>query len=112
MSIARTLALNPGIILFDEPMSALDVETRLALRSDLKAIQAEFGTTMVYITHDQEEAFALSDRVMVMKEGGIEQIGAPEELLTEPATEYVKSFVIDNLSRKIGSIGRFMDYVR
>ncbi len=112
VSIARTLALNPGIILFDEPMSALDVETRLALRSDLKAIQAEFGTTMVYITHDQEEAFALSDRVMVMKEGGIEQIGSPEELLTEPATEYVKSFVIDNLSRKIGSIGRFMDYVR
>ena len=112
VSIARTLALNPGIILFDEPMSALDVETRLALRSDLKAIQAEFGTTMVYITHDQEEAFALSDRVMVMREGGIEQVGTPEELLASPATEYVKTFVIDNLSRKIGSLERFMDFVR
>lgn len=112
VSIARTLALNPSIILFDEPMSALDVETRLALRNDLKTIQAEFGTTMVYITHDQEEAFALSDRVMVMKEGCIEQIGTPEELLTSPATEYVKTFVIDNLSRKIGSMKRFMDYVR
>lgn len=112
VSIARTLALNPGIILFDEPMSALDVETRLSLRSDLKAIQAEFGTTMVYITHDQEEAFALSDRVMVMREGGIEQVGTPEELLASPATEYVKTFVIDNLSRKIGSLERFMDFVR
>ncbi len=112
VSIARTLALNPGIILFDEPMSALDVETRLALRSDLKAIQAEFGTTMVYITHDQEEAFALSDRVMVMREGGIEQVGTPEELLASPATDYVKTFVIDNLSRKIGSLERFMDFVR
>lgn len=112
VSIARTLALNPGIILFDEPMSALDVETRLALRADLKAIQAEFGTTMVYITHDQEEAFALSDRVMVMKSGSIEQLGAPEELLSSPSTPYVESFVIDNLSRKIGSIGRFMEYVR
>ena len=112
VSIARTLALNPGIILFDEPMSALDVETRLALRSDLKAIQAEFGTTMVYITHDQEEAFALSDRVMVMRGGGIEQVGTPEELLASPATEYVKTFVIDNLSRKIGSLERFMDFVR
>ena len=112
VSIARTLALNPGIILFDEPMSALDVETRLALRSDLKAIQAEFGTTMVYITHDQEEAFALSDRVMVMREGGIEQVGTPEELLASPATEYVKTFVIDSLSRKIGSLERFMDFVR
>ena len=67
---------------------------------------------MVYITHDQEEAFALSDRVMVMKEGCIEQIGTPEELLTSPATEYVKTFVIDNLSRKIGSMKRFMDYIR
>ncbi len=112
VSIARTLALNPSIILFDEPMSALDVETRLSLRSDLKAIQSEFGTTMIYITHDQEEAFALSDRVMVMKHGGIEQIGTPEELLANPATEYVKTFVIDNLSRKIGSIKRFMDYVQ
>lgn len=67
--IARTLALNPKIILFDEPMSALDVEARLSLRAELKRIQGEFGTTMIYITHDQEEAFALSDRIMVMGGG-------------------------------------------
>ena len=112
VAIARTLALNPAIILFDEPMSALDVETRLVLRSDLKAIQAEFGTTMVYITHDQEEAFALSNRIMVMRQGTIEQIGTPEELLSGPANDYVKSFVIDNLSRKIGSLKRFMELVQ
>ena len=112
VSIARTLALNPSIILFDEPMSALDVETRLALRADLKQIQAEFDTTMVYITHDQEEAFALSDRIMVMNEGSIEQIGTPEEILSTPASDYVRNFVIDNLARKIGSLERFAKYVR
>ena len=67
VAIARTLVLNPDIILFDEPMSALDVATRLALRAELKSIQKQFGTTMIYITHDQEEAFAMSDRIMVMK---------------------------------------------
>ena len=112
VSIARTLALNPSIILFDEPMSALDVETRLALRADLKKIQGEFGTTMVYITHDQEEAFALSDRIMVMHDGAIEQIGTPEELLSDPASDYVRSFVIENLARKIGSLERFAKFVR
>lgn len=86
VSIARTLALNPGIILFDEPMSALDVETRLSLRADLKSIQSEFGTAMIYITHDQEEAFALSDRVMVMNGGSIERTGTPEELLSNLAS--------------------------
>lgn len=112
VSIARTLALNPGIILFDEPMSALDVETRLSLRADLKSIQSEFGTTMIYITHDQEEAFALSDRIMVMNAGSIEQTGTPEELLSNPASPFVESFVIKNLSRKMGSLKRFMQYVQ
>lgn len=66
VAIARTLALDPAIILFDEPMSALDVATRLSLRRELKSIQQRLGTTMIYITHDQEEAFAMSDRIMVM----------------------------------------------
>lgn len=79
--IARTLALNPKIILFDEPMSALDVEARLSLRAELKRIQGEFGTTMIYITHDQEEAFALSDRIMVMGGGRIHQLADPEEII-------------------------------
>lgn len=112
VSIARTLALNPGIILFDEPMSALDVETRLSLRADLKSIQSEFGTTMIYITHDQEEAFALSDRVMVMNGGSIERTGTPEELLSNLASPFVESFVIKNLSRKMASLKRFMKYAQ
>lgn len=109
VSIARTLALNPEVILFDEPMSALDVETRLSLRLELKRIQREFGTTMVYITHDQEEAFALSDRVMVMGEGSIHQLAAPDEIIAHPADDYVADFVVKNLNIKMDSLARFMD---
>ncbi len=100
VAIARTLALNPKIILFDEPMSALDIATRLALRKELKAIQQEYKTTMVYITHDQEEAFSMSDRIMVMDKGQIMQIGTPDQLVTEPANDFVKHFVVDNLREK------------
>ena len=71
VAIARTLVMNPDVILFDEPMSALDAATRLSLRKVLKDIQKDFGTTMIYITHDQEEAFAMSDRIMVMREANI-----------------------------------------
>lgn len=109
VSIARTLALNPDIILFDEPMSALDVETRLSLRGELKRIQREFGTTMIYITHDQEEAFALSDRVMVMGEGRIHQLATPEEIIANPADKYVSDFVVENLRIKMDSLARFME---
>ena len=109
VSIARTLVLEPEIILFDEPMSALDVETRLALRAELKRIQAESGTTMIYITHDQEEAFALSDRIMVMGEGSIHQLATPEEIIANPADQYVNDFVNRNLRIKMDSLARFMD---
>ena len=109
VSIARTLALDPDIILFDEPMSALDVETRLSLRRELKRIQADRGTTMIYITHDQEEAFALSDRIMVMGGGRIHQLAAPETLITDPADDYVSDFVVSNLRAKMDSLKRFMD---
>ncbi len=108
VSIARTLALNPAIILFDEPMSALDVETRLSLRAELKRIQSEFGTTMIYITHDQEEAFALSDRVMVMGGGRIHQLSSPDDIIAAPADEYVRDFVVRNLRVKMDSLARFM----
>lgn len=74
VAIARTLVMNPDVILFDEPMSALDAATRLALRKVLKDIQKDFGTTMIYITHDQEEAFSMSDRIMVMEEANIMQL--------------------------------------
>ena len=108
VAIARTLVLNPDIILFDEPMSALDVETRLSLRKELKDLQAEFGTTMIYITHDQEEAFALSDRIMVMSEAKVMQLDTPEGILDHPANDYVRHFVLDNLHTKIESLARFV----
>ena len=107
VAIARTLALNPDVILLDEPMSALDVETRLTMRKELKKLQSDFGTTMIYVTHDQEEAFALSDRIMIMDSGAISQLDTPENIVKEPANEYVKQFVLDNLQAKVDSLSRF-----
>ena len=108
VAIARTLVLNPDIILFDEPMSALDVATRLALRAELKKIQQDFGTTMIYITHDQEEAFAMSDRIMVMKEARIVQLDTPENIIEHPADDYVVDFVLNNLRTKIDSLVKYV----
>lgn len=107
VAVARTLALSPSIILFDEPMSALDVATRLSLRTELKQIQQDSGATMIYITHDQEEAFVMSDRIMVMGNGQIHQLATPEQLLADPADDYVRTFVIENLEKKIGSLMRY-----
>ena len=107
VAIARTLALNPDIILFDEPMSALDVDTRLSLRAEIKELQKRFGTTMIYITHDQEEAFAMSDRIMVMDAGVIHQLDTPHNIIDFPADEYVKKFVIKNIDIKINSLIQF-----
>ncbi len=107
VAIARTLALNPDVILFDEPMSALDVDTRLSLRAELKELQKRFGTTMIYITHDQEEAFAMSDRIMVMDAGVIHQLDTPHNIIDHPADEYVKQFVIKNIDIKINSLIQF-----
>lgn len=108
VAIARTLALQPEIVLFDEPMSALDVSTRLSLRVQLKDLQKMLGTTMIYITHDQEEAFALSDRIMVMGDARIHQLAPPDEILDHPADAYVSEFVIANLQAKIDSLSRYM----
>lgn len=104
VAIARTLAQNPDVILFDEPMSALDVDTRLLLRQELKTLQMKIGTTMIYITHDQEEAFALSDRIMVMNEGIIQQLDTPMNLIDYPANDYVNHFVKNNIQSKIDSL--------
>ena len=109
VAIARTLALNPDIILFDEPMSALDVATRLTLRKELKDIQKEFNTTMIYITHDQEEAFAMSDKILVMDTAVAVQLDTPENIIKNPVNEYVQRFVVDNLKIKINSLSRFID---
>jgi putative spermidine/putrescine transport system ATP-binding protein len=93
VALARALAVEPQVLLLDEPLSALDAKIRVALRKEIRAIQRQFGITTVYVTHDQEEALSLSDRVVVMSEGRIEQIGAPPEIYNFPATPFVASFV-------------------
>lgn len=104
VAIARTLVLNPDIILFDEPMSALDANIKLALREELKKIQKESGITMIYVTHDQEEAFALSDRIMVIDDNKIAQLDTPYNLYHHPSSDFIKTFVVKQLNDKIKSI--------
>ena len=104
VAIARTLVLNPDIILFDEPMSALDANIKLVLRKLIKDIQARYGVTMIYVTHDQEEAFALSDRIMVINDSRIAQLDSPSAIYKNPSSEFVKNFVVSQLDQKIKSI--------
>lgn len=107
VAIARTLVLEPDIVLLDEPISALDVSTRLAMRRELKDLQDTLGTTMIYVTHDQEEAFALSDRIMILDQGRVSQLDTPEQIVERPANGYVQSFVLDNLQAKIDSLIKY-----
>lgn len=93
VAIARALAPRPSLLLMDEPLSNLDAKVRESMRLELKAIQRSTGITTVYVTHDQEEAMALSDRVVVMKAGRLEQIGAPQEIYWKPTTRFVADFV-------------------
>lgn len=109
VAIARTLALSPDIILFDEPLSSLDVSTRLEMRAELKELQARLKTTIIYVTHDQEEAAALSDRVMVMSDGIIHAIDTPYNIINNPSDEYVEDFVKKNIRLKIDSLKKFMN---
>ena len=104
VAIARTLVLNPDMILFDEPMSALDAEIKMALREQLKEIQRKLKITMIYVTHDQEEAFALSDRIMVINDMRIAQLDTPYNIYHHPADAFVKRFVVDHLDMKVRSI--------
>jgi putative spermidine/putrescine transport system ATP-binding protein len=93
VALARALAIEPQVLLLDEPLSALDAKIRIVLRKEIRSIQRQLGITTVYVTHDQEEALSLSDRVVVMSEGRIEQIGTPAEIYNFPATPFVASFV-------------------
>ena len=93
VALARALAIEPQVLLLDEPLSALDAKIRIVLRKEIRAIQRQLGITTVYVTHDQEEALSLSDRVVVMSEGRIEQIGTPSEIYNFPTTAFVASFV-------------------
>jgi thiamine transport system ATP-binding protein len=96
VALARALAPGPEVLLLDEPMSALDARLRERLRLQVKAIQQELDITTVYVTHDQEEALAVSDRVAVLSDGRVEQIGTPEAIYRRPATRFVAGFVGDN----------------
>ena len=103
VAIARALVTDPEIICMDEPLSNLDAKLRVQLRNELKNMQREFGITSIYVTHDQEEALTLSDRIAVFNKGYIEQVGTPNEVYNHSATEFVANF--------IGDINRLSDEV-
>ena len=93
VALARALAIEPRVLLLDEPLSALDAKVRLQLREQIRTLQQRLGTTTLFVTHDQEEALSMADRVGVMRQGKLEQIAAPDELYDDPATAFVAEFV-------------------
>jgi putative spermidine/putrescine transport system ATP-binding protein len=93
VALARALAIKPRVLLLDEPLSALDAKIRVSLREEIRNVQRELGITTIYVTHDQEEALSMSDRIVVMNEGRVEQIGTPFEIYNYPRTRFVASFV-------------------
>ena len=93
VALARALATSPGLLLLDEPLSALDARVRLRLRHEIKALQRSLGVTTVLVTHDQEEALTMADRIVVMNHGVIEQVGPPQEIYRRPTTSFVADFV-------------------
>ena len=95
VAIARALVLKPKILVLDEPLSNLDAKLRVQLRTELKVLQKKFGITTIYVTHDQEEALTLSDRIAVFNKGIVEQIGTPEEIYNQSKTEFVCNFIGD-----------------
>ena len=93
MALARALAIQPQVLLLDEPLSALDAKIRVSLRREIRSIQQQLGITTIYVTHDQEEALSLSDRIVVMNAGRVEQIGPPAAIYNTPQTAFVAGFV-------------------
>jgi len=93
VAIARSLVLEPQILMFDEPLSNLDLKLRIQMRDELRSLQRRLGKTSIYVTHDQTEALALSDRIAVLSHGHIEQIGTPAEIYEQPATAFVAEFI-------------------
>jgi spermidine/putrescine transport system ATP-binding protein len=96
VAIARAIVGKPKVLLLDEPLAALDLQLRKSLQLELKQLQSRLGMTFIYVTHDQEEALAMSDRIVVMNEGRIEQIGSPEDIYYRPQTRFVAGFIGDN----------------
>src|SRR4051812_42666610 len=103
VALARALAPKPRMLLLDEPLSALDAKIRVSLRQEIRAIQRELGITTIFVTHDQEEALSISDRIVVMSAGNVEQFGTPFEVYNKPATKFVASFVgqLNTLKAKV-----------
>jgi putative spermidine/putrescine transport system ATP-binding protein len=93
VALARALAIKPQVLLLDEPLSALDAKIRVSLREEIRMIQQQLGITTVFVTHDQEEALSISDRIVVMNAGKADQIGTPAEIYNRPATRFVAGFV-------------------
>ena len=118
VAIARALVTGPAIICMDEPLSNLDAKLRVQLRNELKRMQKEFGITTIYVTHDQEEALTLSDRIAVFNKGYIEQIGTPNQVYNHSATEFVCNFIGDinrlgeEVSRALGADPKMHNYIR
>lgn len=93
VALARALAFSPPVLLLDEPLGALDKKLRIEVQEQLKELHRRVGTTFIYVTHDQEEALSMSDRIVIMRSGQIEQVGTPEELYTKPKTQFAASFL-------------------
>lgn len=93
VALARALVIEPGVLLFDEPLSNLDAKLRVDMRSEIRRIQQEAGITAIYVTHDQSEAMALSDRIIVMRRGLVDQVGSPKEIYYHPQDEFVADFI-------------------
>ena len=93
VALARALVLEPGVLLFDEPLSNLDAKLRVTMRTEIRRIQQEAGITAIYVTHDQSEAMALSDKIIIMEKGVVAQIGTPQEIYYHPANEFVADFI-------------------
>ena len=95
VALARALVIEPGVLLFDEPLSNLDAKLRVTMRTEIRRIQQEAGITAVYVTHDQSEAMALSDKIIIMEKGVVAQIGTPQEIYYHPKSEFVADFIGD-----------------
>ena len=93
VALARAIVGKPSILLMDEPLSALDAELKISMRQEIQDVHRRTGATILYVTHDQSEALAMADRILVMREGAIEQVGTPQDLYAHPETEFVASFV-------------------
>jgi putative spermidine/putrescine transport system ATP-binding protein len=111
VALARALAIEPSVLLLDEPLSALDAKVRVQLRDEIRRIQLQLGITALYVTHDQEEALSVSDVVVVLSQGRIEQVGTPAEIYGEPRTRFVAQFV-GTMNRLEGTVASERGFIR